>query len=611
MATIYRLTIDPIVMGFTKPIDKVYIKNLYVDTDDTHIRTAPFEYVASVISDLSFVELPPTTLGSIYQLQLFDSEGMVLSVFFGMPKRNTKLSELDIFTAYPPRSYYPEASVAWGQLSGAIANQTDLVDVMFTKSSASAMQAAIDSKNSLQDTAINSRATTASVNAKNALQDTAISENLTAIGANKSAINLKVDGIKTSTDAAIALRAKTSDVNAKNELQDAAIVGNDIAINSKVDTAVSSINADITLKANIDDVNAKNATQDAAITAADNLAKAAIPKAEKGAPNGVATLDVDGKISPLQIPTEQPIAWGNITGNIADQTDLVSSIPDLAKTTLTYTTTTTDMPNLTVDTTGTLKRSTQVLGTAATKNIGIGNDEISDNKNMLKVVSGIQGLPTARTTVTLLEQLNTTLLNRDVGARWVFFDNSSTAGWVRDNYRVSTFHTVGVGSTFDLLIPSAPNNPTLKFRSFSSNSGAGGWLDIYNSGNTTKDSNGFIKAASPIVKVFADKVELNTDAENQNVTYKKNGVGDYTITTVSGLSTDGWYIELPKDMNGNPKVAVTLSEVDGVISLKSYKRIFSMETFTFEPDLEQPLDIPEGRWIDLRLNEIKEDTDNG
>ncbi len=130
------------------------------------------------------------------------------------------------------------------------------------------------------------------------------------------------------------------------------------------------------------------------------------------------------------------------------------------------------------------------------------------------------------------------------------------------------------------------------------------WSVYYGTHNTTKDSNGFLKAASPIVKVFADRVELNEDATDQDVTYKKNGIGDYTITTVSGLSTDGWYIELPKDMNGNPKVAVTLQETNGVISLKSYKRIFSMETFTFVPDLDQPLDIPDGRWIDLRLNEI-------
>jgi len=137
------------------------------------------------------------------------------------------------------------------------------------------------------------------------------------------------------------------------------------------------------------------------------------------------------------------------------------------------------------------------------------------------------------------------------------------------------------------------------------------WYENYSTRNVTKDSNGFLKAASPIVKVFADKAELNDDAVNQNVTYKKNGVGDYTITTVSGLSTDGWYIELPKDMNGNPKVAIgTLVDNDGVITLKTYKRMFSMKTFTFEPDLDNPLDIPDGRWIDLRLNEIPAEEEN-
>ncbi|MBZ1392301.1 phage tail fiber protein [Psychrobacter pacificensis] len=134
------------------------------------------------------------------------------------------------------------------------------------------------------------------------------------------------------------------------------------------------------------------------------------------------------------------------------------------------------------------------------------------------------------------------------------------------------------------------------------------WItELCHNRNTTTDANGFIKAASPIVKVFANKVELNDDATAQDVTFAKNGVGDYTITTVSGLSTDGWYIELPKDINGNPKVAVILTETDGVISLKTYKRVFSMETFTFVPDLDEPMDVPDGRWIDLRLNEIAAD----
>lgn len=140
--------------------------------------------------------------------------------------------------------------------------------------------------------------------------------------------------------------------------------------------------------------------------------------------------------------------------------------------------------------------------------------------------------------------------------------------------------------------------------------GWGAWNVPRTSANTTVDSNGFIKKSSPIVKVFAEKVELNDDAVTQGVTFVKNDIGDYTITTQSGLSTDGWYLELPKDLNGNPKIAVTLSETDGVINLKCYKRIFSMTTFTFEPDLDEPLDVPDGRWIDLRLNEIPNDDPN-
>ena len=154
----------------------------------------------------------------------------------------------------------------------------------------------------------------------------------------------------------------------------------------------------------------------------------------------------------------------------------------------------------------------------------------------------------------------------------------------------------------------ASHTPDMQMRMRSSPTvGFSAWAKILHTQNTTKDANGFIKAASPIVKVFADKVELNDDATAQDVTFTKNGVGDYTINTISGLSTDGWYIELPKDINGNPKVAVTLTETDGVISLKCYKRIFSMETFTFTPDLNESLDIPDSRWIDLRLNEIAND----
>lgn len=131
------------------------------------------------------------------------------------------------------------------------------------------------------------------------------------------------------------------------------------------------------------------------------------------------------------------------------------------------------------------------------------------------------------------------------------------------------------------------------------------WRKFYNNANTMIDSNGALKPSSPVLRVYADKLEGNADGELMNANYTKNGIGDYTISGTTGLREEGWYIVIPNDMNGNPKVAVTLDDTDGVITLKTYARVFDMNTFKFVPDLEQPLDIPDGRWIDLRFNELR------
>ena len=133
------------------------------------------------------------------------------------------------------------------------------------------------------------------------------------------------------------------------------------------------------------------------------------------------------------------------------------------------------------------------------------------------------------------------------------------------------------------------------------------WVRYYNTANTTTDGNGYIKPSSPVLRVFNDRIEGNDDSDTMAATYTKNGVGDYTITGTTGLRTDGWYITIPNDINGNPKVAVTLDETDGVVTLRSYVRIFDMNTFKFVPDLSQPLDIPDGRWIDLRFNDLPDE----
>lgn len=122
--------------------------------------------------------------------------------------------------------------------------------------------------------------------------------------------------------------------------------------------------------------------------------------------------------------------------------------------------------------------------------------------------------------------------------------------------------------------------------------------------NTSVDGNGFIKNASPIVKLFADKIELNDEAKLQDITFEKLGVGDYLVKGSLGFAQEGWYIEMPKDANGNVLVAVVYEQLENNdISVKTYDYMLNKKG-RIVPDLETPLDIPETRWIDLRLQAL-------
>ena len=130
---------------------------------------------------------------------------------------------------------------------------------------------------------------------------------------------------------------------------------------------------------------------------------------------------------------------------------------------------------------------------------------------------------------------------------------------------------------------------------------------LYSTGNTTIDSNGLLKAASPIVRLFVDKIEMNDEAELQPITFEKLGVGDYLVKGSTGFAQEGWYIEIPKDANGNVLVAVVYEQLDNNdISVKTYDYMLNKKG-RIVPDLETPLDIPEARWIDLRLQALPQD----
>lgn len=133
------------------------------------------------------------------------------------------------------------------------------------------------------------------------------------------------------------------------------------------------------------------------------------------------------------------------------------------------------------------------------------------------------------------------------------------------------------------------------------------WNSHLNKANTTVDANGFIKAASPIVKLFADNIELNDESAQQDITFEKLGVGDYLIKGSTGFAQEGWYIETPKDANGNLLVAVVYEQLEnGDISVKTYDYMLNKKG-RIVADIKTPLYIPENRWIDIRLQKLPQD----
>lgn len=142
-----------------------------------------------------------------------------------------------------------------------------------------------------------------------------------------------------------------------------------------------------------------------------------------------------------------------------------------------------------------------------------------------------------------------------------------------------------------------------------------GWTDgasiftaqyfLRTSSNTTVDSNGFIKAASPIVQLFADKITANDEAQQQEIIFEKLSIGDYLIRGTTGFALEGWYVETPKDANGNVLFSVIYDTLEnGDISVKTYEKKFDLETASIVADIDKPIDITTGRWIDLRLQEL-------
>ncbi|MTC48949.1 hypothetical protein GKR59_04710 [Providencia alcalifaciens] len=149
------------------------------------------------------------------------------------------------------------------------------------------------------------------------------------------------------------------------------------------------------------------------------------------------------------------------------------------------------------------------------------------------------------------------------------------------------------------------------------------WVEFYSTGNTTKDSNGNLKAASPVIKVYSDHVELNDESEG--VELEKLGTGRYKLKGTLGMNSDASWggihggLVVPNGINNLPLVWAdfdVLPDGDIIIETRYRKhtlhhrleaqRLMTYPEFLDENNVEREdydyCDIPNGHWIDVRVN---------
>lgn len=130
--------------------------------------------------------------------------------------------------------------------------------------------------------------------------------------------------------------------------------------------------------------------------------------------------------------------------------------------------------------------------------------------------------------------------------------------------------------------------------------------------NTTADSNGFLKIASPIVKIFNDG-KYETNDESAGCTVTRLGVGKYLIEGCVGLNSDAAWggidggFEIPIDRNKLARIWLDYEvNADGSVLVKTYHRTHPEAPEFARNEINgltngEPVDIPADSFVSVRV----------
>lgn len=155
------------------------------------------------------------------------------------------------------------------------------------------------------------------------------------------------------------------------------------------------------------------------------------------------------------------------------------------------------------------------------------------------------------------------------------------------------------------------DNTTLAFNIKDGN-GWRGWVKLYSENNTTRASDGTLKAASPVVKVFSDGT-YQTNDESEGCTVTRLATGEYLVEGCEGLNSDAAWggidggFDIPTDRNKQPLIWLDYEvNADGSVLVKTYHRTHPEAPAFARNELKgindgDPVDIPRDQFVSIRV----------
>ncbi|EIP0536780.1 phage tail protein [Escherichia coli] len=194
-----------------------------------------------------------------------------------------------------------------------------------------------------------------------------------------------------------------------------------------------------------------------------------------------------------------------------------------------------------------------------------------------------------------------------------FYRSLMSLGGIGDN--VSLIEVPYDANTmYQLIIPTIlATNPKLYLRTLCSTATYNGQIvEFYSTGNTTKASDGTLKAASPVLKMFSDGT-YQTNDESEGCTVTRLAVGEYLVEGCKGLNSDAAWggidggFDIPTDRNKQPLIWLDYEvNADGSVLVKTYHRTHPAAPKFARNELQginegDPVDIPRDQYISVRV----------